>query len=628
MTFKFGGSGGGGGVGDTYTASTATAKNVIEAGKSYALTSDGGIVTPPAGSLASVGGFTTTDFMSNFENSVSIYGDVFLPDAASSGAYFVCVADAHSPQRAYIFVNKNGAHVESGGDGVQFLLDTGWDSVGNCSVYLIQYGETTDNWYYGLMGMKYASNSWRSGWYTFGVAKGSHQILNSSYANPYRTTWDSWDDGNSSNVLSSGYMIGNSNNKMLFSSLRGGTKLIRARGNSYDDDHEVYVETANLEANTSSNTYNMYTSSSGSLTITPTEDGHCAFFKVDDANGKFIFLYTKDGDGGFSYYHGSTPASGSTTYSSEIDVSGTLGSNMQYAHFIATSNPLVYYATYLDSSTTIYYQKITFASDLTSASMATMGSFTVPGGYGSFMGGTSRWARNYHSGTYRNNKLNIPGDETLLIWGSSYPDADTGRTLLFPASGTPSDGGVNTINSDFETAQGGSLTLTLSGDQKHIIAHQHGQSESEGYEMVSAQKYAPYKHTSETVAIARSAGNVGDTINIDLKTGDTATAALSTDFYVTKESMVYPLKVAGSDSAFTTAIKSVQRGTGYSSTQSTQIAISSVNRSKSQLVLNGWNSSQNKGVYGVLSSGSQITVYKSNSYSYGYSYAWEVVEYV
>ena len=620
--------GGGGGAGDTYTASTATAKNVIEAGKSYALTSDGGIVTPPAGTIAQVGGFVTEDMFNNMENSVSIYGDVFLPDAETSGAYFVLVADGQSAYNGYLLINKNGQPVSSGSSGVYFNLSTQWTSVGSCSLYLVQYGETTDNWYYGLMGMK-DSSYWRSGWYTFGVDKSTHQILNSNYANPYTTTWDSWDDGNSSNVIATTYMSGNSNNKMLFSSLRGGNKLIRARGNAYDDDHEVYVETANLEASTSSNNYNMYTSSSGSLTITPTEDGHCAFFKVDDANGTFIFLFTKDGDGGFSYHHGSTPASGSTTYSSEIDVSGTLGTNMQYAHFIATANPLVYYATYLDSSTTMYYQKITFASDLASASMATMGSFTVPGGYGSYSGGTSYWARYYHQNSNRASaRLNIPGDETLLIWGTSYPASDTGRTLLFPASGTPSDGGANSINNDFDTASGASLKLTLTGDGKNIVAHQHGQSETEGYEMVSAQKYAPYKHTVDKVAIARAAGNVGDTINIDLKTGDTATAALSTDFYVTKESMVYPLKVAGSDTTYTTAIKSIQRGTGYSSSQSTVISISSVNKNKSQLVMNGWNSSQNKGITGVLTSGSQITVTKSNSYSYGYSYAWEVVEYV
>lgn len=128
------------------------------------------------------------------------------------------------------------------------------------------------------MGMK-DSTYWRSGWYTFGVEKSTHQILNSNYANPYTTTWDSWDDSNSSNVNSVAYMSGNSNNKMLFSSLRGGDKLIRARGNAYDDDHEVYVETGGLRNDTSYTTHNMYDYSTGSLTITPTEDGHCAFLK-------------------------------------------------------------------------------------------------------------------------------------------------------------------------------------------------------------------------------------------------------------------------------------------------------------------------------------------------------------
>ena len=68
MSFKFGGSGGGGG--DTYTASTAVAKSSIVAGKSYALTSDGGIVTPAEGTIASVESIDTTQFESNYEDAV------------------------------------------------------------------------------------------------------------------------------------------------------------------------------------------------------------------------------------------------------------------------------------------------------------------------------------------------------------------------------------------------------------------------------------------------------------------------------------------------------------------------------------------------------------------------------
>ena len=132
------GSSGGGGAGDTYTASTATAKNVIEAGKSYALTSDGGIVTPPAGTIAQVGGFVTEDMFNNMEYSVSIYGDVFLPDAETSGAYFVLVADAHSSYNGYLLINKDGEPVSSGSSGVYFNLSTQWTSVGSCSLYLVQ----------------------------------------------------------------------------------------------------------------------------------------------------------------------------------------------------------------------------------------------------------------------------------------------------------------------------------------------------------------------------------------------------------------------------------------------------------------------------------------------------------
>ena len=621
MTFKFGGSGGGGGAGDTYTASTATAKNTIVAGKSYALTSDGGIVTPAGGNIASVGGFDTTQFVNSHEYSVSIYGDVFLPDAESSGAYFVLTVDAHGQNPGKLFVNKGGSPTELGGTEVGITMQNYWTQVGNSAVYLKNYAEDDTYWYYALMGMKRGSSDtyYRSGWYTFSVTKASHAFPGINYANPYYKTWDSWDDNNSDRNRAEGMFVGNSNNELVVDSLRGGTQLIRMRGNAYDDNN-VNVQTANLES--SGNYINQYNASTGSQSInTLSEGSHVAYFKVDDANGKFIILYTKDGDAGYSYYHGSTPASGNTTFSSEIDVSGTLGSNMQYAHFIATSNPLVYYATYLDGSTTMYYQKITFASDLASASMATMGSFTVPGGYGAYMGGTTNWARKYDEGIQRNQKLNIPGDEIFLIWGSSDATADTGRTLLFPASGTPSDGGANTINSDFPTiGYTVGLTLTLANNGEHIVAHTHGASEIEGYVLVSAKKYAPYKNTTDRVAIARSSGNVGDTINIDLKTGDTATAALSTDFYVTKENMVYPLDVTGNVTA-ESKIKSIQRGRTYTgSSGGSSTTISPVNREKSTLNFTTYSG----GGDGELSSSSRITFYASSATYFN----WEVIEYV
>ena len=615
------GSSGGGGAGDTYTASTAIAKNPIVAGKSYALTSDGGIVTPAGGTIASVGGFDTTQFVNSHEYSVSIYGDVFLPDAETSGAYFVITTDAHGSYPGKLFVNKGGVPTELGGTEIGINMENYWQQVSYSAVYLKNYAEDNTYWYYALMGMKRGSSDtyYRSGWYTFAVTKASHAFPGSNYANPYYKTWDSWDDNNSDRNRAEGMFVGNSNNELVVDSLRGGTKLIRMRGNAYNDNY-VSVETANLES--SGNYANLYNASTGSQGISTLSEGsHVAYFKVDDANGKFIILYTKDGDAGYSYYHGSTPASGNTTYSSEIDVSGTLGSNMQYAHFIATANPLVYYATYLDSSTTLSYQKITFASDLTSASMATMATLTVPGGYGSYMGGTTYWARQYDEGIQRNQKLSIPGDEILLIWGSSDAASDTGRTLIFPASGTPSDGGTNTINTDFSRiGYTVGLTLTLANNGEHIVAHTHAASEAEGYDLVSAKKYAPYKNTVENVAIARAAGNVGDTINIDLKTGDTATAALSTDFYATKENMVYPLDVAGNVTA-ESKIKSIQRGRTYTgSSGGSSTTISPVNREKSTLNFTTYSGDGD----GELSSSSRITFYKSSANYFN----WEVIEYV
>ena len=542
----------GGGSGDTYTASTAVAKSAITAGKSYNLTADGGIVDPVT-VVGNSGGQDPTifDATSNFENCVSIYGDVITPDGK---AWFVAAQDTSSPYQCLLYINKDGDGTRIAGDSSDsyFNQSNGVYSPYESAFYLHNYADDGTCWYYLLTGTKkhsYSSVYFATGCFTFRVNKATHSIDGINYVNPYTRQWWGWSDNHGSRVRKESFYTGNSNNKHWVNSMRGGKHLLYAQGNAYDGDHEYTVYMGNTHAPSAGTESQQYWQSNGSMTITPTEDGHNPFFKVSDANGTFICLYVKDGDTGYSYKHASCPASqsGAMTSSAEIDVTGTLGSNMQYAHFIATSNPLVYYATYLDNSTTMYYQKITFASDLTSASMATMGSFTVPGGYGSYGGGVTRWARYYHLGYGSSGrsytKLSLPQFEKFLLWGTSSPASDTGRTLLFPAVGTPSDGGANTINTDFQV-NGILLTLTLANGGDWIVAHEHNGAEARGYEVVAAAKYGSAR-TSSAPAIARTTGITGDTIKIDLKTGDTATASLSTAHYLTKENMVYPLAVEG-----------------------------------------------------------------------------------
>ena len=142
-----------------------------------------------------------------------------------------------------------------------------------------------------------------------------------------------------------------------------------------------------------------------------------------------------------------------------------------------------------------------------------------------------------------------------------------------------------------------------------------------------------FKKTADLVAIARADGAVGATVNIDLKTGDTASATLSTDYYLAKEGMSYPLDVeGGAGAAFTTAIKSVQRGYVTSTSASFTVSIAAVNTEKAFLNFStnrAYSGTFQAGVHprGTLSDGSTITFNRGGTSTQIYV-AWEVIEYV
>ena len=226
-------------------------------------------------------------------------------------------------------------------------------------------------------------------------------------------------------------------------------------------------------------------------------------------------------------------------------------------------------------------------------------------------------------------KHSVPEKELFFTTGANEAGKNA-AVFSFPATGTPSQLGLCTLNDELDGTFGQNMIMQSMNNGAMMSLQYAQNTETYGYACFYTDHFDPtFKKTTNQVAIARADGAPGATVNIDLKTGDTASTTLSSDYYLTKEGMSYPLAVEGAGtSALTTVIKSVQRGTGYATTSSATVSITGVDMNKAQLVINGWNSSQNKGVYGQLSASSTITVYKNNSYSYGYYYGWEVIEYV
>ena len=208
--------------------------------------------------------------------------------------------------------------------------------------------------------------------------------------------------------------------------------------------------------------------------------------------------------------------------------------------------------------------------------------------------------------------------------------------LSFPASGDPSELGLTTLNNSLAGVYGTKMIMQSMNNESMIslshpwVSGGNYDRGEQGYAIYYTDNFNPnFKKTADLVAVARADGAVGATVNIDLKTGDTASATLSTDYYLTKEGMSYPLDVEGGAGAeFTTAIKSIQRGVYALSATSATTSIAAVNQDKCFVSSSSSSSSGADEDAYVQLSDSTTLIFVRNSNSGTTDISWEVIEFV
>ena len=202
--------------------------------------------------------------------------------------------------------------------------------------------------------------------------------------------------------------------------------------------------------------------------------------------------------------------------------------------------------------------------------------------------------------------------------------------LSFPATGTPSVLGTTTLNNELNSVLYTSCYMQSLFDGQMLSIQDPNSVVARGRAIYYTEHYNPaFKKTAALPAIARADGDVGSTVNIDLKSGDTATTTLSSDFYLTKEGMSYPLDVEDAAGAeFTTAIKSIQRGVYALSATSATTSIAAVNQDKCFVSSSSSSSSGADEDAYVQLSGSTTLIFVRNSNSGTTDISWEVIEFV
>jgi len=641
MTFKFGGSGGGGGAGDTYTASTAVAGLPIESGKSYALSSEGVLVAGDTlvSKQSSLPVPNSVDHASGYQYALNVYGDMVTPDGKAT---FHFIADDGSGYYSIFYISLDGGETNNGlvmkaGSGNPFDRSIGWGGSTGGSMYLKCLGED-DNYYYYIFWCNWYEQSTSSTNYGMGrgfvVTKSEHKFHAYGTSDVHTSLMPIWHANTPiANVnyqedhdysRQSKYFFHTCRNKDIFvwtyathtmplyGFMVGAVDTYRSSDSSYWGGTSMGLpKSSGFQYSNTTHRDNV------------TQQQHMPFFKVDDANGIFIAPYfcasgTNNGQHVFLKY--TVAANHTITTSSEILIGGTdpaQGSN-GYGHWIATTNPLIYYYLYHNSSTSLYHTKCTWNSDWTAATWGTQVQITLPLTMNAGSG-TSEWANNYDS-TNMGLKHSVPEKELFFMTGNNDGTDTSALALSFPATGTPSVIGTTTLNTSLgsENADYNAMQMqSLHNGSMFATLPLKGNMESYGYAIYYTDHYNPnFKKTSSKPAIARADGAIGDTVNIDLKTGDTATATLSNNFYLTKEGMSYPLDIPGE--VETSNIKSIQRGRTYTGNGTT--TISKVDLTKTMLNFSTYSGSGDA----ILTNATTITF----SVSGGTYYSWEVIEYV
>jgi len=650
MPVKLGSSGGGGGAGDTYTASTAVADLPVESGKNYALSSDGKLVAADllVAKQATQPVPNSVNGASGYQYSLNVYGDMVTPDGKAT---FHFIADDGSGNYAMFYISLDGGQTNNGlvmksGSGNPFDRSIGWGGSSGGSMYLRCLGED-DTYYYYIFWCNWYEATTSSTNYGMGrgfmVKKSDHTFHGYGSSDLHTSVMPIWHArAQSANVnyqedhdysRQSKYFFHTCRNKDIFvwtyaqynMPLYG--FMVAAVDTYRSSDSQYYGGTSMGLPKNSGVQYSNTTHRDN-----VTQQQHMPFFKVDDANGIFIAPYycasgTNNGQHVFLKY--TVAANHTITTSSEILIGGTdpAQGSAGYGHWIATTNPLIYYYLYHSSSTSLYHTKCTWNSDWTAATWGTQVQITLPltmtGGWG-----TSSWANDYDYADM-GLKHSVPEKELFFMTGNNDNTDKSALALSFPATGTPSVIGTTTLNTvlgtdgnaDYNAMQMQSLhngtmfaTLPLKGNM-----------ETYGYAIHYTDFFNPnFKKTMDKPAIARADGAIGDTVNIDLKTGDTSTATLSSDFYLTKEGMSYPLDVEGGTSAASSVIKSIQRGVStLSSVATINTAISKVSVDKSFVTSGG----ESSGTRVELAGPTTINITRTSSSGTAYI-SWEVIEFV
>ena len=666
MSFKFGGSGGGGGAGDTYTASTATAAIPVENGRLYALSSTGTLV-PSSMEIESSGEYignpTAVAGYSAYENQNGVYGDMITPDGVASFHFTTDVTSSNGQHGVFYISLDNGATnngpVFDSSTGDPFSDEIGWNGA-RSEIHLKLIGEETDYWFYAMFIYSVEAGGGQQHGRGFMVKKADHKL--------HTTGTTSFVGGQSPEWLAqqnvpNGYRLDlevGRQSKFFMFSCRNSTKFVYtnpspmgttekpgwmfyAQDTYRSSDSSYWGGTSMGLPKLSGQAYSGVTHRDNAK-----QDTHQPLFKVDDANGIFVAPYyagAGSNNGQYVFIKYTVNANTTITEASEVLVTGTDPSdiNAGNGHWIATSNPLIFYLTYNETATTVKYAKLTFNADWTAAAWSAQATLTISTAMDSGVYGYWNWgfADPLNSVQAVIVKHSFPSKELFFMTGANSAAKNT-VVLSFPASGDPSELGLTTLNNTLSGVYGTKMIMqSMNSDSMISISHPwvsggNFDRGEQGYAIYYTDHFNPnFKKTVGEVAIARADGVIGATVNIDLKSGDTASTTLSSNYYLTKEGMSYPLDVEGGAPLAPSVIKSVQRGVAYlgNSTQvgyaGESVTISPVNLNKSFCTISmgpTYNNVTSIG-RGRLSSSTTVTfnLIADNAAAY---WNWEVIEYV
>ena len=658
MPVKLGGATGG--AGDTYTASTAVAGIPVESGKLYTL-DNAGKLAPSTMEIESSGpyggGDSAVTDAGSYNNQCGVYGDMITPDGKASFHLVVHTGGSGHPGIFYISLDKGATEngpVMNSSTGAPFSDNIGYGGA-KASVHLKLIGEETDYWFYVMVVQFQESGGFRILGRGFMVRKDNHK---------FHTTGSTYHDGNQAPIWLAEQNMPNNyrldleagrQGKMFFNTCRSGDIFVWTNpnpGGSTESNGVVLSAIDTYRSSTSSywggtNTGLPKTSGHEYGAVTHRDnaeiDTHQPLFKVDDANGIFIAPYMCDNgtnDGEYVFLKYTVAADHTITTSSEVLITGTDPTWGTFGHWIATTNPLIYWYTYLTGASVngdrLSYIKCTFNADWTAAAWSGE-AYLTPSVLQGGDGFNNEWGHHdpVNAEIHTLVKHSVPEKELLFVTAANSA-ADNALTFSFPASGTPSELGVNKLNNTLGGVYGNKMVMqSMNSGAMMSISHPwvsggtYDRGE-QGYAIYYTDYFNPnFKKTADLVAIARADGAVGATVAIDLKSGDTASATLSSDYYATKEGMSYPLDVeGGASAAFTTAIKSIQRGVYGLYATSATTTISTVDVDKSFVSSSTSSASgADEDAYVQLSDATTLTFVR-NSNSGTSDISWEVIEFV